>query len=228
MVFFLVVVLHRLISDNCAFPLFLPILLGVSLILSSSCKPSHTDTLFLPLFQSKSIVLAVLLPLCPFCPKKTGWVLPICPVVGRYIVFPYMNSVFGCQPFTLWFQSSLNAIWWYWCKHLQHSIPCLTLSGWGVHSGDQSLCIGGRGSSCYCSSSTRSSKITSLLLGLVSSLPFFRVSLSLPVQILNIHHTDSELKVLFDVKLTFNLATHLEKFLLIQCFVMYQCTCTCI
>ena len=37
-------------------------------------------------------------------------------------------------------------------------------------------------SSYCCSSSTRSSKMTSLLLGLVSSLPFFRVSPSLPLQ----------------------------------------------
>ena len=53
----------------------------------------------------------------------------------------------------------------------------------GVHSGDQSLCVRrGGGSSYCCSSSTRSSKMTFLLLGLVSTLPFFRVSPSLPVQ----------------------------------------------
>ena len=57
------------VHSHCFFPSCL--VLGVSLTLSSSCKPSYTDTLFLPLFQSKSIVLAVLLTLCPFC-----WVPP--------------------------------------------------------------------------------------------------------------------------------------------------------
>lgn len=95
-------------------------------------------------------------------------------------------------------------------KHQQpRSRPCIILHPCSVQ---------GRGGS---------GKMTPLLLGLVSTLPFLWVSLSLPEQIFNSHHTDSVLKVLFNVKFTFkkNLTAHLEKFLSIQRSVMYKFTC---
>ena len=70
----------------------------------SSCKHSHTDNSFLPLFKSKSVVLAVLFPLCPLC-----WVFHP-PPLGR--PWGYCRFVCAVTRFMVFARSYIGTVCW--------------------------------------------------------------------------------------------------------------------